>query len=173
MACSVAIFSAARREVWLIGDCQCVVDGQHHTVEKAIDRVLSSMRANYLEALLKTGATIEELRRHDRGREFILPMLKQQSQYQNSHAKHPYAYGLLDGFPVNANSIKAISVKGERVSLATDGYPRMFGSLEETEQYLAKILREDPLCFRLYQATKGMMEGALSFDDRTYLTVKG
>ena len=28
MAASAAVYSPARREVWLVGDCQCLVDGQ-------------------------------------------------------------------------------------------------------------------------------------------------
>lgn len=169
LAASVAIYSKQRREVWLIGDAQCWVNGQWRGVPKAIDTMLAGMRANYLKALIKTGSTLESLLEKDAGREFILPMLKTQSQYQNAQPDHPYAYTVIDGFSPNPNGIKSIPVESDEVVLATDGYPKLFPTLEDSESYLAKVLSEDPLCFKLFPSTKGRYAGQRSFDDRAYL----
>lgn len=53
--------------------------------------------------------------------------------------------------------------------LASDGYPKLFNSLIESELYLKKIINEDPLCYKLFKSTKGINKGKLSFDDRAYI----
>ena len=53
--------------------------------------------------------------------------------------------------------------------LASDGYPKLFGTLEESEHYLQKVLAEDPLCISLNKQTKGLMVGNNSYDDRTFV----
>jgi len=42
-------------------------------------------------------------------------------------------------------------------------------TLYDTEAHLAAILKEDPLCYDKNMATKAMVEGNNSFDDRTYV----
>ena len=53
--------------------------------------------------------------------------------------------------------------------MATDGYPKLYDTLEKSEEYLAHILEYDPLCFQEYKSTKGLQKGNSSFDDRTYI----
>ena len=48
----------------------------------------------------------------------------------------------------------------------------MKDTLEGSEQALQEILRDDPLLFRQYKSTKGMKEGDISFDDRTYVKLQ-
>lgn len=58
---------------------------------------------------------------------------------------------------------------GSWVTLATDGYPVLFETLEESEAALAAALKKDPLCYRENPQTKGLITGNTSFDDRCYL----
>jgi glycerophosphoryl diester phosphodiesterase len=44
--------------------------------------------------------------------------------------------------------------------------------LEASEQALQEILRDDPLLFRKYKATKGLQPGNVSFDDRAYVKIE-
>lgn len=60
----------------------------------------------------------------------------------------------------------------EELVLATDGYPRLFPTLEKTESYLQKCLAEDPLCIKKIKATKGCKPGYSSLDDRAYVRFK-
>ena len=55
--------------------------------------------------------------------------------------------------------------------LASDGYPVLKGTLAESERELERIINNDPLCIDLYKATKGVMQGYKSFDDRTYIRI--
>ena len=53
--------------------------------------------------------------------------------------------------------------------MASDGYPVLKETLEETEEALKIVLETDPLCFRQYKSAKGLQKGNNSFDDRTYI----
>ena len=55
------------------------------------------------------------------------------------------------------------------VVLASDGYPLLRPTLQQSEQDLDRLLKEDPQCCRLYESTKGLKPGNKSFDDRTYV----
>ena len=55
------------------------------------------------------------------------------------------------------------------VILASDGYPFLGDSLQESEEALKKQLEDDPLCINSFKATKGLMRGNKSFDDRCYV----
>ena len=52
------------------------------------------------------------------------------------------------------------------------GYPVLRDTWRETEDELQRLLREDPLCIHENAATKCLMEGQVSFDDRTYLALE-
>ena len=58
------------------------------------------------------------------------------------------------------------------VIMASDGYPVLADTLEETERLLACSLAEDPLRIGEHPSTKGVAAGNESFDDRTYLRIK-
>ena len=55
------------------------------------------------------------------------------------------------------------------IILASDGYPLLRPTLQQSEQDLDRLLKEDPQCCRLYESTKGLKPGNKSFDDRTYV----
>ena len=52
---------------------------------------------------------------------------------------------------------------------ASDGYPKITDTLEETEQLLDYQRKTDPLNINTFKATKAFVEGNNSFDDRTYI----
>ena len=172
LTASAAIFSRFRQEIWLVGDCQCLIDGQIHCCKKTADRILADTRALILELELLDGKTMDELRQHDTGREFILPALRRQTMLQN-RLDSPQAYAVFDGTPVLRDRIAILPTgMATHIVLASDGYPQLRPTLTESENYLQKILEEDPLCFRMFKSTKGMMPGNCSFDDRAYLSLR-
>ncbi len=169
LTASAAIFSRFRQEIWLVGDCKCLIDGQAHGYEKTADRVLAATRALMLELELLDGKTTNELQQHDTGREFILPALRRQTMLQNL-PDTPQAYAVFDGLPVLRDRVAILPTdKATHVVLGSDGYPQLMPTLAESENYLQEILEEDPLCFRKFQSTKGVLPGNSSFDDRAYL----
>ena len=59
---------------------------------------------------------------------------------------------------------KAVNIKATRYNL--------FGTLEESEARLNELIRVDPLCYKFYKSTKGLMDNCTHFDDRTYVRFK-
>ena len=170
---SAAIFSVCRKEIWLIGDCQCYIHGIIEKNEKAIDRIFAEIRSYVNETELVMGKSIADLQEQDSGREYILPLLKKQVIWQNSPVASLYSYPVLDGFPVLLSKVKIIAVpEGATVVLASDGYPVLYDNLQETEKALSDLLQRDPLCIREYLSTKGLARTSISFDDRAYLKLK-
>lgn len=174
MAAFFAAISLFRKEAWVVGDCQVLLGEQIVTNHKIVDQVLASVRALKLELEILKGATIDQLRQNDKGREFIMPFLEEQSRLQNNPAAGEYWYPALDGFPVPDSGIivKPIADSINSIVLATDGYPNLRGSLKESEDALKEILRKDPLLFRECKSTKGMSKGNISFDDRAFIRVE-
>src|SRR5947209_18769260 len=121
---SIALVSLWRKEIWFIGDCQCLFDDKLISNEKLVDRVASEARAMFLETEILRGATINELCQDDRGRAFIMPLLQGQNLFQNNQAAGDYWYAVIDGSPVPDEGIvvHAIPASTEQIVLATDGY---------------------------------------------------
>ena len=162
---SAAIFSLHKQEIWLVGDCQCLVDGVFHDNPKPHEDRIAHERAAILRQMLEKGETDEDSLRHlDVGRDQVVGQIVLTCYDQNKK------FSVFDGFPVALDKVKVIPVPmGSEVVLATDGYPFLFPTLHESEEALAHQLATDPLCIRQYVATKGLMAGQVSFDDRAYI----
>jgi glycerophosphoryl diester phosphodiesterase len=167
---SMAVLSLAEKKIWSLGDCQFLIDGEYKGSQKKIDVVTSEFRAAYNAAQLSLGLTVEDLQAKDVGREKIMPMLKLQTSLLNCTDGNPYAYGAMTGIHDVSSFIETIDVSDvAELILATDGYPKLFPTLQESEDYLQEILKNDPLLIRDFIQTKGLMDGLVSFDDRCYL----
>ena len=165
---SIIIFSNYFKEIWSFGDCQCMINNQTYIHSKKIDYLNSEMRTMAIKSFLKMGTKVEELLYNDRGRDLILPFLEMQLIFENTD--DDLGYAVLNGKQINMKLFKSYKVKaGDLVVLASDGYPKLFRTLEESEEYLKMIITEDPLCFSLYKSTKGLLIGQNSFDDRAYI----
>ena len=169
---SLVLFSDVRKELWFIGDCQALVNGESIQPQKQVDKIFSDLRALLIHVELAQGKTEEELQRRDTSRERILDLLKLQTKLQNTPHNSEFTYYIIDGFDWEAAlglRVVPLNQSHGEIVLASDGYPRLFPSLAETEAFLANLLREDPLCFRQYRSTKGRYGDNVSFDDRSYI----
>ncbi|MEU9979510.1 hypothetical protein [Streptomyces sp. NPDC051014] len=168
-----AVFIPDRHEVWRVGDVHFAVhsdSGWHeYPAEKKIDRVVAGIRAAYLHCLLARGVPAADLVASDPGRAMVLPVLREQGRLANLPG--PYGYGLLNGTDVPPRFVEVIPLDStaDEVVLATDGYLSPAPTLADAEAALAASLAEDPLRINEYPATKGILPGASTFDDRTYL----
>lgn len=166
LAASAVIFSRLRREIWMIGDCQCLINGQHYENPKPSEAILAKMRADEVEHLLANGHTVDELLLDDIARPTIIPtMLQYMREGQNK------TYAVIDGFDIPLNCVRQITLTFEpfELVLASDGYPTLHPTLAESEAALAHQLETDPLNIGSFQATKACMKGNNSFDDRAYI----
>jgi len=173
---SIIAYIPSKKEIWSYGDCQCIIDNKIYTHTKQIDVDLSQKRAAILEEEIRKGNTIKNLMSDDVGRKAIYDDLKKQLNYENTHTnmETDYGYPVLNGDnSICEDMIERYAVTcGQEVVLASDGYPILRNTLEQSEEELYRIIKEDPLCFKQYKSTKGLREGNSSFDDRTYIRFK-
>ena len=161
LTCSAAVYSRYHREVWLVGDCQCIIGDRCYDNTKPQEAINAEKRSRYI---IEHGLSIEEVRRHDAGRDHIIGDIVDSMRDQNK------TYAVIDGTPIYIKGVKVVPVPvGSDVVLATDGYPFLCETLNESEEKLHQLLIEDPLLIHRFKATKAYMEGNKSFDDRAYI----
>ncbi|MBR1682014.1 MAG: toll/interleukin-1 receptor domain-containing protein [Bacteroidaceae bacterium] len=167
LCASAVIYSISKRQIWAVGDCQFLLGKKHYTFYKKVDTILSEARSLAIHMLLQGGHTEEELMKVDLARQMILDELKLQQHLENRDDEYGYSVFSSQG------SVKNVVVTdvppGSEVVLASDGYPELFGTLAESEARLNELIRLDPLCYKIYKSTKGLMDSATHFDDRSYI----
>ena len=153
LAASAVLYSRKRQEIWMVGDCQAMVGGKLYENGKPYEQGIAEKRV----ALIRKGMTPADARKA------IEPLLVQAMlDGQNRD------YAVIDGFPIYWAGVKVVSSTGEIV-LASDGYPFLKSTLKESEEALAEQLAHDPQNEKTFIATKGLVDGNKSFDDRTYV----
>lgn len=170
LSASVVIYSIHLREIWMVGDCQAMINYEKISNSKKVDEILSDVRSLFIDMELESGKSIKDFQEYDYAREYIKPLLLAQSKLQNNH-NAVYGYSVIDGYQVQENDIKIhqVSEQSSIVILASDGYPVLQNNLNDSEYELEKILKEDPLLFKKYKSTKGLMKSNISYDDRSYI----
>ncbi len=153
LTASAIIYSNSRKEVWMVGDCQAIIDGKHYDNSKPYEQEIAMQRAT----LIKNGMSPKEARRA------IEPQLiKAMLEGQNRQ------YAVIDGTPICMPGT-CIVTASHCVVLASDGYPTLLPTLHESEEALAQHLTDDPQNITDFIATKGLVDGNVSFDDRAYI----
>ena len=176
---SCIIYSRLQRQLWIIGDCQCLVgktgcaDSEYEFFDnpKPYEPVVANARATKARQLLSSGeATIESLLREDVARKSVIPMMLESMKRQNID------YAVVDGFKIPRQKVKVFTFDFESwtIVLASDGYPVLRPTLAQSEAALAEQRANDPLNIGAnpsapFVATKAFSEGFTSFDDRSYI----
>lgn len=169
LTCSAIVFSRLNREIWMVGDCQCLINGELFDNPKPAEAELAAMRAEEVKRLLAEGMTQDELLCNDIARQVMIPRMVESMKQQN------ITYSVIDGFPIARQAIKIIPLdfRPWDIVLASDGYPTLCPTLEESEQKLQEQREKDPLNIGPdFQATKAFHPDYNSFDDRSYLRLK-
>ena len=165
LTCSAVIYSRLNREIWMIGDCQCLLDGELLENPKPYEQTLAEMRAAKVRELLALGKTQEELLTNDEARAAIIPRMLQEMKGQN------VTYSVVDGFRIPEQLVPVVPLdfRPHEIVLASDGYPFLCTTLEASEVRLRHQRETDPLNIGDFKATKAFTPGNRSFDDRTYI----
>lgn len=184
LTASAILYSRTRNEVWMVGDCQAIIDVKLYENGKPYEQEIARKRVE----LIEQGLSPAEARKQ------IEPLLiKAMLSGQNQ------TYTVIDGFPIYREGVKVvsvsdscsvqdsvpasdsvpcsdsvsasgtISVSSSEIVLASDGYPFLKPTLAASEAALAEQIANDPQNIRSFIATKGIVEGNKSFDDRTYI----
>ena len=170
---SVVVYSRVSRELWMVGDCQCLITDISHKHSpvyydnpKPYEAELASMRAQEAQRLMAQGTTRDELLRDDAARPVIIPHMIDTMRQQN------VSYSVVDGFPIPRQHVRIITLDFQpwEIVLASDGYPFLCTTLQESESRLQQQRENDPLNIGPdFQATKGFHPDFNSFDDRAYI----
>lgn len=164
---SVIIYNDYYKEIWSYGDCNFAINDEIHIQSKEIDKINASFRALRLEHELMQGKSIEELSKNDIGRQAIHDSLLMQMDFENKN--NTYGYPVMNCNGINDLMVSIFPVQpNSQIILASDGYPMIYNTLLESERYIEKIKKEDPLCMHIFKSTKGFSANLNSFDDRTY-----
>lgn len=173
LTASSVILSVARGEIWMVGDCQCMVDGVYHSNPNGIDEHVAAVRSLINQAEILKGKSVSWVAKNDPGAAFIRPLLTEQFMYQNIAEKIEggFAYCAFDGMKIDPARVKVIAIDQDtkEIVFASDGYPALFDTLQESEADLKKLLENDALCIYENKCVKGIKPGNISFDDRAYL----
>lgn len=157
LTASAIVYSRQRREVWMVGDCQAIVGGRLYDNPKPYEQTIATKRAE----LIRQGTNPQQARKQIEP-ELIEAMLTGQNRQ----------YAVIDGFPIHRPGVKIIQCQpsdSPEIILASDGYPFLCPTLSESEEALARQLRHDPQNITTFIATKGLVNGNQSFDDRAYI----
>lgn len=167
LCASVVIYSNFQKEIWMIGDCQCMVDGKLYSNGKPSEKAIASKRATVFCKQNDIHPDMTDGKGHiihDYARDEIIHDLIETMQGENK------TYAVIDGFPIYKKGVKTIDVsQAKEIVLASDGYPFLCSTLAKSEKKLANQLANDPYNIDTFLATKGLMEGNVSFDDRAYI----
>ena len=165
LTCSAVVFSRLSREIWMIGDCQCLVGQTYYDNPKPAEAELAAMRATEVRRLLAEGMTADELCRNDIARPTIIPRMIETMRQQN------ISYSVIDGFPIDRRHVRVITLDFQpwEIVMASDGYPFLCPTLAESEELLRQQRENDPLNIGRFQATKAFHPDFNSFDDRAYI----
>lgn len=184
LTASAILYSRIRNEVWMVGDCQAIIAGKLYENGKPYEEKIAQKRVE----LIVQGLSPAEARKQ------IEPLLiKAMLSGQNQ------TYTVIDGFPIYREGVKVVSVSdscsvqdsvpasdsvpcsdsasasdtipssSSEIVLASDGYPFLKPTLAASEAALAEQIANDPQNIHSFIATKGIVEGNKSFDDRTYI----
>ncbi|MCR5371379.1 MAG: hypothetical protein K6E83_11805 [Clostridium sp.] len=164
---SVIVYNEFYHEIWSYGGCNCRIGGRVYSHARKLNEMHALKRAQFLEAEIARGKTIEELTAFDTGRAVIAEDMHKKFYFENRDV--PDGYAMLNGYKMNSRMILRYPVKpGTEIVLASDGYPVTGKTLAESEAALASLLQKDPLCFRFNKQMKGRGPLECSYDDRTY-----
>ena len=184
LTASAILYSRTRNEVWMVGDCQAIIDGKLYENGKPYEQEIARKRVELIELGLSPAEARKQIEPL-----LIEAMLSGQNQ----------TYTVIDGFPIYREGVKVvsvsdscsvqdsvsasdsvpcsdsvsasgtISVSSSEIVLASDGYPLLEPTLAASEAALAEQIANDPQNIHSFIATKGIVEGNKSFDDRTYI----
>lgn len=184
LTASAILYSRTRNEVWMVGDCHAIIAGKLYENGKPYEEKIARKRVELIEQGLSPAEARKQIEPL-----LIEAMLSGQNQ----------TYTVIDGFPIYREGVKVVSVSdsssvqnsvpasdsvpcsdsasasgtipssSSEIVLASDGYPFLKPTLAASEAALAEQIANDPQNIHSFIATKGIVEGNKSFDDRTYI----
>ena len=190
LTASAILYSRTRNEVWMVGDCQAIIARKLYENGKPYEEKIARKRVELIEQGLSPAEARKQIEPL-----LIKAMLSGQNQTYTVIDGFPiYREGVKvvsvsdscsvqdsvsssDSCSVqdpvscsgSASASDTIPSSSSEIVLASDGYPFLKPTLAASEAALAEQIANDPQNIHSFIATKGIVEGNKSFDDRTYI----
>ena len=190
LTASAILYSRTRNEVWMVGDCQAIIAGKLYENGKPYEEKIARKRVELIEQGLSPAEARKQIEPL-----LIKAMLSGQNQTYTVIDGFPIYWegvkvvSVSDSSSVqdsvspsdscsvqdpvscsgSASASDTIPSSSSEIVLASDGYPFLKPTLAASEAALAEQIANDPQNIRSFIATKGIVEGNKSFDDRTYI----
>lgn len=165
------VFSKNAKEIWLIGDCVALINDDYYTNPKPSDIVLEELRSlkAHIDLKAKDMSEKDYFDENEPSRKLIEQLIVDATVFANDDSSR-WGYSVLNGEDIPISLCKIINVKNKDVVvLASDGYPKVYKSLKESEENLKKTIEDDPYFYKKFISTKGLKPGQISYDDRSYV----
>lgn len=168
---SAVLFLRERRMLAFVGDCQALVNRQHLICyENPTDMVVANVRRMRAYALMGQG--VGDVSARLITRDSVDPLLAEGLLFRNRPGL-PLSFAALDGTDIPNTLVQVHAVwAGSEVVLASDGYPKVLPTLDESEAELARLLALDPNGLEQLRGIGSLLPGQVSFDDRAYIRFK-
>lgn len=171
-AFALIVYSKHRKEIWRVADPFLMIDGKDYSKHLKLDEIFAAVRSLFIEISLMKGAKPEDILKDDIGRNFIKPLISQGYLFCNN-TDSEYGHGVVNGDKVPDKFLEIIDASdAKEIVIASDGYPQIFPTLRESEEFLKNVLSNDRLLYKQYKTTKCVVDGNISFDDRSYVRFK-
>lgn len=168
------VYSVHHKQIWRIGDCHFMVDGQISLGTKYIDTLANDFRSACLTGLLKAGRYTElelmdERTLQERPWRFIPEVV--QGQFQNLDSEDPRGYGTIDGTDIPYRYLQMYPVpEADRITFCSDGLLEPPASWEEGLTRLRQEKRVNPLMIRKHKGNRPFQQERAIFDDTTLIS---
>lgn len=165
-----SIYNGHKSEIWSLGDCQAIVDGKLMMAPVPSEALVTAARKSFLVAAHTMAVdTAMETAVATAERMLMTVLLQLQKRLANQD-QHQVGYGVINGCPVPSRFFRVKAVgRSSEIVLATDGYPRLEGSLAASEAHLQRLLTIDRHCIQENAGPKGCGDDQISYDDRAYI----
>lgn len=171
-AACVVCLSHERSEIWRIGDAHFAVDGETNSPMLAINEVKGRFRAALNTALIESGTPLTDMMESDPGGTAVRALTDVQQHLSNLPG--PWGYGCVNGRAIPDEFVEVFPVDGGRdIVLASDGYPRLEATLDDSEATLRRLLAADPAAIgELWTMGRSLRPGFDAIDDRAFLRLR-
>ena len=163
------LYSNHFNEIWRVGDCKFRNGERVYSNMFKAEEICAAARSLILKSKLNGGLTPQDIMNSVDYHHSIDDLLLHEVSFLNV-ANDPLGIGAVVGDGIPPVFQERAEARPGRLVITTDGYPKVFDTLEETEAELEALLIEDPLCIGANQQCKGLAPGLVSFDDRSFVS---
>lgn len=163
------VYSVAHKQIWRLGDSPFAIDGElHYELSPALQEA-AAKRCEVMKHFLENPKSdLKDLVNNDYGRSAAMDLIVAEERRVDG-------VEVLSGRPdvdidTLLSHLEVVDVaSGQELILATDGFPRVLATLEESQAWFAAQRARDPLFINDFKSLRGASDDEAGYDDRSYV----